>query len=69
MKRTVASIVVLLCFAAPDLRIAAQQTPEWGSGVAPFAFALIGDMPYGASGRRRSTGWSPRSIGTTTSTL
>jgi Calcineurin-like phosphoesterase len=48
MKRTVASVVVLLCFAALDPRIAAQQTPEWGSGVAPFAFALIGDMPYGA---------------------
>jgi Calcineurin-like phosphoesterase len=47
MKRTIASVVVLLCFAAADLRIAAQQTPEWGSGVAPFAFALIGDMPYG----------------------
>jgi hypothetical protein len=31
----------------PNLRIAAQQTPEWGSGVAPFAFALTGDMPYG----------------------
>jgi hypothetical protein len=28
---------------------AAQQTPDWGSGVAPFAFALIGDMPYGAA--------------------
>ena len=48
MKRTVASVVVLLCFATLDPRIAAQQTPEWGSGVAPFAFALIGDMPYGA---------------------
>jgi hypothetical protein len=48
MKRTLASIVVLLCLAAPDLRTAARQTPEWGSGVAPFAFALIGDMPYGS---------------------
>lgn len=48
MKRTIASIAVLSCLAAPDLRIAAQQTPEWGSGVAPFAFALTGDMPYGA---------------------
>jgi hypothetical protein len=27
----------------------AQQTPAWGSGVAPFAFALIGDSPYGAA--------------------
>jgi Calcineurin-like phosphoesterase len=49
MKRTIASVVVLLCFAAPEMRTAAQQTPEWGSGVAPFAFALIGDMPYGAA--------------------
>jgi hypothetical protein len=48
MYRTVASIVILLCLAATDLRITAQQTPDWGSGVAPFAFALIGDMPYGA---------------------
>jgi hypothetical protein len=49
MMRTVASIVVLLCFAAPNLRTAAhEQRPEWGSGVAPFAFALIGDMPYGS---------------------
>ena len=24
-----------------------KRTPEWGSGVAPFAFALTGDMPYG----------------------
>jgi hypothetical protein len=48
MKRIIASIVVLLCIQARDLRITAQQTPEWGSGVAPFAFALIGDMSYGA---------------------
>jgi hypothetical protein len=47
MKRTIASIVAILFLAAPNLRIAAQQTPEWGSGVAPFAFALTGDMPYG----------------------
>jgi hypothetical protein len=47
MKRTIAIVVVLLSFAAQDLPIAAQQTPQWGSGVAPFAFALIGDMPYG----------------------
>jgi hypothetical protein len=49
MKRTIASVVALLCFAASDLRITAQGTPTWGSGVAPFAFALIGDMPYGAA--------------------
>lgn len=48
MKVTIASIVGLLCLAASDVRIAAHHTPEWGSGVAPFAFALIGDMPYGA---------------------
>ena len=48
MKRTIAIVVALLCFAATDLRIAAQGTPAWGNGVAPFAFALIGDMPYGA---------------------
>jgi hypothetical protein len=40
--------VVLLCILALDRRITALQTPEWGRGVAPFAFALIGDMPYGA---------------------
>ena len=39
MKRTIACIIALLCLAASDLRIAAQQTPEWGNGVAPFAFA------------------------------
>jgi hypothetical protein len=49
MKRTIASVVALLCFAAGELQIAAQGTPAWGSGVAPFAFALIGDMPYGAA--------------------
>lgn len=41
--------VVLLCFVTPHLRVNAQQTPDWGGGVAPFAFALIGDMPYGAA--------------------
>ena len=30
MKRTVASVVVLLCFATLDPRIAAQQTPGMG---------------------------------------
>src|SRR5262245_32410719 len=39
---------VLLCLFTLGWRVAAQQTPEWGMGVAPFAFALIGDMPYGA---------------------
>ena len=48
MKRTVASVVVvaLLCFAAVDLPIAAEEDRDRGIGA--FAFALIGDMPYGA---------------------
>jgi hypothetical protein len=29
--------------------VSAQQIPAWGSGEAPFALALIGDMPYGPS--------------------
>ena len=49
MKKTIASVVALLCFVAADLQIAAQGTPVWGNGGAPFAFALIGDMPYGAA--------------------
>ena len=49
MKRIIASLVVLLCFEAGDLRITAKEKTEWGSGVAPFAFALIGDMPYGTA--------------------
>ena len=48
MKKKIVSAVVLLCLVTLHLRVAAQQTPDWGSGVAPFAFALIGDMPYGA---------------------
>jgi hypothetical protein len=48
MKRKIASFVVLLCLFVADWRVTAQQTPDWGSGVASFAFALIGDMPYGA---------------------
>jgi hypothetical protein len=36
-----------VCLLTLHFRVAAQQTPDWGSGVAPFAFALIGDMPYG----------------------
>src|SRR5262245_58239781 len=49
MKRAIAIAAGLLCFVMSGSRGAAQQTPEWGSGVAPFAFALIGDMPYGAA--------------------
>jgi hypothetical protein len=48
MKKT-ASAVVLICLVTFHLPVAAEQTPDWGSGVAPFAFALIGDMPYGAN--------------------
>ena len=48
MKKT-ASAVVLLCLVILHLREVAQQTPDGGSGVAPFAFAFIGDMPYGAA--------------------
>ena len=47
MKKKTASAVVLLCLVTLDWRVAARQTPDWGSGVAPFALALIGDMPYG----------------------
>src|SRR5262245_45418480 len=48
MKRAIA-IGAVLCVVMLQSRGAAQQTPDWGSGVAPFAFALIGDMPYGAA--------------------
>ena len=48
MTRRLGIAAVLLGLVAFDWRAAAQQTPDWGSGVAPFAFALIGDMPYGA---------------------
>jgi hypothetical protein len=48
MKKT-AWVVVVLCFVTLNWRVAGQQTPDWGSGVAPFAFALIGDMPYGGA--------------------
>jgi hypothetical protein len=49
MKRKIVSVVVLLCLVAVKWGVTAQQTPDWGSGIAPFAFALIGDMPYGAA--------------------
>ena len=48
MKRKIASVVVLSCLVVVNWQVTAQQTPDWGSGVASFAFALIGDMPYGA---------------------
>jgi hypothetical protein len=47
MKKKAASLV-LLCLVTFHFRVAADQTPDWGNGVAPFVFALIGDMPYGA---------------------
>ena len=49
MNRQTVTTVLLLCLISVPMGIAAQQTPDWGSGVAPFAFALIGDMPYGAA--------------------
>jgi hypothetical protein len=48
MKKT-AWVTAALCLVAADGRIAGRQTPDWGNGVAPFAFALIGDMPYGGA--------------------
>jgi hypothetical protein len=48
MKKKIGIAAVLLGLVAFDWRAAAQQRPDWGSGVAPFAFALIGDMPYGS---------------------
>jgi hypothetical protein len=49
MTKKTASAVVFLCLVTLNWRTVAQQTPDWGSGVAPFALALIGDMPYGAA--------------------
>ena len=49
MKPTVRVVIILCLFGAAHWQLrAASQIPAWGSGVAPFAFALIGDMPYGA---------------------
>jgi hypothetical protein len=48
MNKRMGIAAVLVCVMAVDWTGAAQQTPDWGSGVAPFALALIGDMPYGA---------------------
>ena len=49
MKKPTVIAVLLLSLVIVGLRVDAEQTPDWGSGVAPFAFALIGDMPYGAA--------------------
>ena len=46
--RNAIAIVTLSCLVTLNWRAAAEQTPDWGSGIAPFAFAMIGDMPYGA---------------------
>jgi Calcineurin-like phosphoesterase len=47
MRRTLGIAAVLSGLVAFSSGSAAQQTPDWGSGVAPFAFGFIGDMPYG----------------------
>ena len=49
MKSAVGIVAVVLCLFTLDSQGAARQTPDWGSGVAPFALALIGDMPYGTA--------------------
>ncbi len=43
------SVVLSLVAAFSSQTRAAPQIPSWGDGVAPFGFALIGDMPYGAN--------------------
>jgi hypothetical protein len=48
MKKT-AWVVATLCVMTLNWRVTGEQTPDWGSGIAPFAFGLIGDMPYGAA--------------------
>lgn len=47
MRIRILSVVVLLSLVTLDWRLSARDTPDWGNGVAPFALALIGDMPYG----------------------
>jgi hypothetical protein len=49
MRRTLGIAAVLSGLVVFSSGSAAQQTPDWGSGVAPFAFGFIGDMPYGAA--------------------
>jgi hypothetical protein len=46
MKKKAASLV-LLCVVTLHFRVAAHQMPDWGNRTEAFAFALIGDMPYG----------------------
>jgi hypothetical protein len=47
MPKKIASAIVLMCLVTFERGITADQVPDWGNGVAPFSFALIGDMPYG----------------------
>jgi hypothetical protein len=49
MSKKMRSALVVCAIAASWQVPAAQQVPEWGSGLAPFAFAFIGDMPYGVA--------------------
>jgi CheY-like chemotaxis protein len=47
---TTARVLFVAVFAMLGWRlVSAQQIPAWGSGEAPFALALSGDMPYGPS--------------------
>jgi Calcineurin-like phosphoesterase len=47
--RKIAPAVLLLCLATLRASMTAELPPDWGNGLAPFSFALIGDMPYGAA--------------------
>ena len=50
MKPIVRVLIILCLFGVVHWQVrAASQIPAWGNGVAPFALAFIGDMPYGAA--------------------
>jgi hypothetical protein len=49
VTKKIAIVVVWLSLVSVAWRVGAEETPDWGSGVAPFALAMIGDMPYGAA--------------------
>ena len=49
MTRIARLVLACLIAALGHQVLSAQQIPAWGNGLAPFAFALIGDTPYGAS--------------------
>lgn len=50
MKQIIRLVVVLCLFTAANWQLrAASLVPAWTNGAGPFAFALIGDMPYGAA--------------------